>query len=272
MSIGTNIAAARRAKRLTQEQLAERLEVTFQTVSAWERDEYLPETKKLPALAAALDVSLDALLSEDRPGWKPASMNFDPDRMYTYLKASAQRLGLTQTLRALPLMKEKHEGQFRKGKTETMPYRVHPLTLACHALAMGIGEDDVLAALLLHDVVEDTNTKPEELPVNDRVREAVRLVSYNTYAGDKQEIKPLYYANIAKNPLAALVKCVDRCNNLSCMVDGFTRAKQAVYVTETERYVLPLLDVIREVPAWNSAAWLLRYQIRALLETFKRML
>ena len=44
-----------------------------------------------------------------------------------------------------------------------------------------------------------------------------------------------------------------------------------VYVCRTEKYVLPLLDVVKGIPAWNSAAWLLRYQITALLETFKRL-
>ena len=272
MSIGTNIAAARRARHLSQERLAEKLGVTFQAVSAWERDEYLPETKKLLPLAEALNVSADALLREERPAWTLASPNFDPDRMYTYLKARAQGLGLTQTLEALPLMREKHEGQVRKSMTSPAPYRVHPLTLACHALAMGLADDDVLAALLLHDVVEDTGTPLSDLPVSPRVREAVRLVSYNSYPGEKAEIKPAYYRGIAACPLAALVKCIDRCNNLSCMADGFTRAKQAVYVAETETYVMPLLDVIKAIPEWNDAAWLLRYQIRALLETFKRML
>ena len=32
----------------------------------------------------------------------------------------------------------------------------------------------------------------------------VCLVSYNTYEGEKKEIKPLYYANIKKNTLASL--------------------------------------------------------------------
>ncbi len=272
MSIGTNIAAARKAKHLSQEQLAEQLGVTFQTVSAWERDEYLPETRTLTPLAAVLNISVDTLLDETHHEWKLENPNFDPDRMYTYLKARAQSLGLLQTLQALPLMREKHEGQVRKGMVESTPYRVHPLTLACHALAMGIGDDDVLAALLLHDVVEDTDQRLEELPVNDRVKEAVQLVSYNTYPGEKKTIKPVYYQKIANCPLASLVKCIDRCNNLSCMADGFSRKKQATYVIETEQYVVPLLDVIKAVPEWNNAAWLLRYQIRVLLETFKRML
>ncbi|MCR4708205.1 MAG: hypothetical protein K5746_09715 [Clostridiales bacterium] len=203
---------------------------------------------------------------------KLRSPNFDPDPMYNYLETEARRLGLAQTQKALPLMKEKHEGQFRRGMTDTAPYRVHPLTLATHALKMGIAEDDVLSALLLHDVVEDTPTKAEDLPVSERVREAIRLVSWNTYPGNKQSVKPVYYANIAKNPLASLIKCIDRCNNLSCMADGFTRTKQASYITETENYILPLLDVIGTVPEWSDAQWLLRYQIHTLVETFKRLL
>ena len=285
MSIGSRIAEARRIKNLTQEQLAEKLDVSPQAVSSWERDECLPETRKLIALAGALDVSPDALIDGTPHPWTLESPNFDPDRMYTYLKARAQSLGLTQTLAALPLMREKHEGQWRKGLTGKEPYRVHPLTLACHALAMGIEEDDVLAAMLLHDVLEDTETEPEDLPVNERVRKAVCLVSYNTYypAGErhpvgereeelKKEHKPEYYARIPEDPLACLIKCVDRCNNLSCMADGFSREKMATYVVETERWIVPMLEVIKAVPGWNNAAWLLRYQIHTLLETFKRML
>ena len=84
--------------------------------------------------------------------------------------------------------------------------------------------------------------------------------------------KPLYYGNIAKNPLAALVKCMDRCNNLSTMADGFKKPKMVKYVKLTEQYVLPLLDTVKEVPAWNNAAWLMRYQMITMLETFKRLL
>ena len=44
------------------------------------------------------------------------------------------------------------------------------------------------------------------------------------------------------------------------------------YVKQTEQFVLPLLDVVREVPAWNNAAWLMRYQMITMLEAFKRLL
>lgn len=62
MAIGEKLAAARRRKNYTQEQLAERLQVTRQTVSRWESETAYPETEKLIRLAEILEISLDDLL------------------------------------------------------------------------------------------------------------------------------------------------------------------------------------------------------------------
>ena len=279
MSAGEKIAAARKAKGWSQEELGEKIGVSTQAVSKWENNQSEPDKDHLVELSYLLGLSLEELMANTpSPGWTLGSPYFDPDHMYTYVKAKAQAAGLKQTLAALPLMREKHGDVKRDGSD--VPYRVHPLTLACHALAMNIVNDDVLAAVLLHDVVEDTDIMLEDLPVCDRVREAVKLVSYNAYLkkGDdkdqakKDKIKPVYYEGIRKNPLAALVKCMDRCNNLSSMADGFPKEKMKKYVKQTEEYVIPLLDVVKAVPDWNNAAWLLRYQMVTMLEAFKRLL
>ncbi len=47
MSMGTNIKTLREERKLTQEQVAESVGVSFQAVSSWERDEYKPDTDKL---------------------------------------------------------------------------------------------------------------------------------------------------------------------------------------------------------------------------------
>ena len=80
-----------------------------------------------------------------------------------------------------------------------------------------------------------------------------------------------YYAAIRENPKAALVKCIDRCNNLSGMAIGFSAERIQDYIDETEKYYPELLRVIKVQPEYNNAAWLLSYQIRSLLNTAKRI-
>lgn len=64
MTTGEKIAALRKKKNLTQEQLAEILNVTRQSVSRWEMDVAFPETEKLIKLSRLLDCSIDYLLDE----------------------------------------------------------------------------------------------------------------------------------------------------------------------------------------------------------------
>ena len=65
MSLGKNIQYLRKQKRITQEQLAERMSVTRQTVSKWEADEIIPELNKLVVLSDLFSCKLDALVKED---------------------------------------------------------------------------------------------------------------------------------------------------------------------------------------------------------------
>ena len=51
MTIGTNIKRLREERKYTQEQIADFLDVSFQAVSSWERDEYKPDTDNLIRLA-----------------------------------------------------------------------------------------------------------------------------------------------------------------------------------------------------------------------------
>lgn len=66
-AVGRQIADLRRGKGMTQAELGERLGVTFQAVSKWERAETLPDTALLPALAAVLETTVDNILSGGRP-------------------------------------------------------------------------------------------------------------------------------------------------------------------------------------------------------------
>ncbi len=61
--IGTYIQLQRKLAGLTQMQLGERLHVTAQSVSNWERGLLLPDTGTLPDLAEILGTTVDALLA-----------------------------------------------------------------------------------------------------------------------------------------------------------------------------------------------------------------
>ena len=272
--LGENLARARERLGMTQEELAEQLDVSFQTVSNWERGENLPDVMHLAQAAKVLGVSIDSLTSPvlEKPALRERF--FDENSMYTRVKAVAEACSLTQTLAALPYARAKHEGQWRKSiYSETrIPYIYHPLTLACHALAMGLRDDRVLATALLHDVYEDCGVELDDLPVNDEIKEAVRLLSHNSYEGPDEECDPIYYANIASSPLAAVVKCLDRCHNLSSMALGFSREKIASYIRGTEKYVVPILEKLSALePTYSNAAWLMKYQMLSLLEMAKRL-
>ena len=62
--IGSFLKELRKEKGLTQEHLAEKMNVSFQAVSSWEREEYLPDTYNFIQLGRVLDVSLDWLAAD----------------------------------------------------------------------------------------------------------------------------------------------------------------------------------------------------------------
>lgn len=64
--IGENIKSLRRQKDVTQEELSVYLNISFQTISKWERGENLPDINMLTALANYFDVSTDELLGMDK--------------------------------------------------------------------------------------------------------------------------------------------------------------------------------------------------------------
>lgn len=113
MSLGTNIQYLRKLNKMTQEQFAEKLDITRQTVSRWESDEVTPELNKLVEMCSLFSCKLDELVREDMsakdtiysdvtirkvPAFKMAryvmiSPNPEDD-VQNYMKSWAQRSGL----------------------------------------------------------------------------------------------------------------------------------------------------------------------------------
>lgn len=65
MALSDKLYELRRKSGLSQEQLAEQLNVSRQAISKWESGQSVPETEKLLAISAFFDVSLDCLMKGD---------------------------------------------------------------------------------------------------------------------------------------------------------------------------------------------------------------
>ena len=269
----------------TQEELAEKIGVEPQSIHNWEYDKNKIDNEHLKALSVVLDVSADILLGiktdpEDFK-WEFHERFFNEDHMRKFLKGCLKASGFTQSQKVLVFADNAHKTSPMRATrylADGIPYISHPFTLVCHAYALGIATDDLVSALLLHDVCEDCDVRPEELDVSDECREVVELVTKIRYvpSGDgfikERKDEGEYYAKIRSNETASLVKCIDRCNNVSMMALGFSKSKINEYVEETEQYIYPLLDVVKAVPKWNDAYWLLAYQMFSHIESAKNYL
>lgn len=63
-NIGRKISEFRKAHNMTQMELADKMNISFQAVSNWERGNSMPDISKLPELAQLFDVTIDELLGE----------------------------------------------------------------------------------------------------------------------------------------------------------------------------------------------------------------
>ncbi len=196
---------------------------------------------------------------------------FDEEEMYSYIKSYAAAKGMEQTLKALSFAKEKHAGQVRDGE-EKVPYIYHPLLVSCHALALGLNDDDLIAAALLHDVCEDCEVLPGELPVGEEARQAVVLLTKDPSPERKtQRSKEKYFEGIAGNRIAIMVKLLDRCSNVSSMSPAFSPKKMARYIRETEEWIYPLFEKARAAcPQYSDQLFLIQYHTASLVQSLKK--
>ena len=64
--VGKTISALRKARNMTQMELADRLNISFQAVSNWERGQTMPDIAKLGELAEIFGVTIDELLGNGK--------------------------------------------------------------------------------------------------------------------------------------------------------------------------------------------------------------
>ena len=128
---------------------------------------------------------------------------------------------LALLFRALAFAAHKHRDQRRKD-AEASPYINHPIALAqVLAAEGGVSDIEVLAAALLHDTIEDTDTTGEELEreFGSRIASIVAEVTDDTALpkADRKRLQIEHAGRLSEG--AKLVKLADKICNLRDVAD-----------------------------------------------------
>ena len=128
----------------------------------------------------------------------------------------------TLILKAVHFSAQKHSTQRRKDENAS-PYINHPISVAL-AIAQigGVDDPEILAAALLHDTLEDTETTPEELEdeFGKKVCEYVLDVTDDkTLPKEERKRRQIEHAKKISNG-AALIKLGDKISNVTDVINN----------------------------------------------------
>ena len=206
------------------------------------------------------------------------------EKPYLFIKGYATALELTATLKALPLARNVHNGQYRKGtvtflgKQYQLPYLMHVLKVCSTLISLPLqmkkeDKDILLASALLHDVIEDApegffRAEGYELVTNYglpmEVYQTVKLVSKRS--GASEEELSQYFNEIKKNKYALLVKMADRSHNVEDL-HNMKVEKIHKYVEESRRWIYPLSTYAKSnYPELSNGVTILKSKIVSLVE------
>jgi GTP diphosphokinase / guanosine-3',5'-bis(diphosphate) 3'-diphosphatase len=154
-------------------------------------------------------------------------------------------------LKAAQFAALKHRDQRRKD-IESSPYIIHPISVALAIADIGgIEEPEILAAALLHDTLEDTDTTVSELDeiFGETVRKYVEEVTDNkSLPKDERKHKQIEHAATLSRG-ASLIKLGDKISNVS----DVTHSPPADWDTERRKQYLDWAEaVINNCPLVNT--------------------
>ena len=203
------------------------------------------------------------------------------EKTYLFIKGFAVGRHLNNTLRMLPIARNMHNGQYRKGiviingEERQLPYVLHVLkvcsTLISLDLPMSDQELDILLTIALgHDLIEDgkfCNDGAELMTTYgfpEIVYKTIKLLSKRS--GASEEELNIYFNEIKKNKYALLVKMSDRSHNVEDLYNMKVE-KLHKYVDETRRWIYPLSSYAKaNYPELSNGVTVLKAKIMSLIE------
>jgi len=156
--------------------------------------------------------------------------------------------------RALAKAAEKHAGQVRNG-SGGLPYIEHPRMVAATLAARGYS-DEVLAAALLHDVVEDSDTTVEEVRAEfgDAIADLVDALSDDESIASYRDRKDEHRARVVGADDGALaIYAADKLTNMTTL----HAAIGAEGIKVADEYDVPLG---LKLEVWEADTAMLRHE------------
>lgn len=213
---------------------------------------------------------------------------------YNSIKAYAHRYNLSNTIIALDLAAELHNGQFRDTG---LPYVIHPLEITHYLILLKIRHaifdmnlsilhdeklaetqtnldlDILLASSLLHDTIEDCKSKLpkkgiEFIEVYHLQPDVFKYVTILT----KDKTAPEYtldgyFESIRQYWQTLIIKLVDRANNCST-INAFSNTRMEKYVKETKKYFYSMASTLKNsFPTFSRQTTILKYLFVSICET-----
>jgi (p)ppGpp synthase/HD superfamily hydrolase len=156
-------------------------------------------------------------------------------------------MNMFKAVEALNYAESLHDG-FRKDKVT--PEFQHQLEIAAYILTLHSSIENVettMAAAFLHDTIEDISHVNQQT-IENLFGKEIAEVTFKLAKKGNGFVKTTesYYAELANDPIAAIVKGADRSHNLSTMLGVFSNEKIGQYIEETRGFVLPMLKKARK--------------------------
>jgi (p)ppGpp synthase/HD superfamily hydrolase len=172
-------------------------------------------------------------------------------------------------VRALDWAESFHAGMRKDGVTPEFHHQIQIALNARTLIDLMLYPEETLCAVFLHDVPEDFDVEFEVIynKFGDRVTGAVRKLTKK----HKGSVKPYetYFEMMETDPIASIVKGLDRCHNVWTMKNAFSDEKILSYSEEIDTWFLPMLKAARRnFPEQEKAYHNIAQQLRSMRDIY----
>lgn len=117
LELGRRISSYRQNKNMTQEELANRIGVTPQALSKWERNQSLPDVSLLISLCKVLEIRADCLLGTDAQSITESTDKDTEDKILHHLRSCLPPLELIFSVSLVPAFSNNYVKDFEDVRT-----------------------------------------------------------------------------------------------------------------------------------------------------------